>query len=115
MAKYKALVQVEMIGFAEEEPWLPGETERNPHPETLDALCSLMNICWKEWGISRTHPWRDGDFGLAGSSDRNTHRRSGFYGRVAGWFGHGDLPDPDQHWHPGNLFWGKVFQRVRPA
>lgn len=105
------LVQVEMIGFAEETPWLPGETKKNPHPETLDALCSLWNVCWHEFGIPLTHPWPDGDFGLAGSSKRNKHRRSGFFGKVAGWYGHGDMPDPDVHWDPGAFRYSKAFVR----
>ena len=105
------IVQIEMIGYAEEKLWLPGKTKRNPTAETLEALCSLMNICWHEWGIPLTHPWKDGDFGLAGSSRRNKHRSSGYFGRVAGWYGHGDVPDPDVHWDPGALEWSKVFAR----
>jgi hypothetical protein len=103
------LVQIELIGFAEETKWLPGQTKRNPHPETLDALCSLMNVCWHEWGIPLVHPFKDGDFGLAGSSRRNTHRKAGKFGKIAGWYGHGDMPDPDVHWDPGALEWSKVF------
>jgi hypothetical protein len=75
----------------------------------LDALASLMNVCWHEWGIPLVHPFPDGDFGLAGSSRRNTHRRAGKFGKIAGWYGHGDMPDPDVHWDPGALEWSKVF------
>lgn len=99
-----ALVQVEFVGYAEEKAWLPDDA-------TLDALASLMNVCWKEWGIPLSHPWPDGDFGLAGSSRRNTHRNSGKFGHIPGWYGHGDMPDPDVHWDPGNLKWSKVFER----
>lgn len=105
------IVQIEMIGFAEETLWLPGKTKKNPTAETLEALCALMNVCWTEWGVPLTHPWLDGDFGLAGSSRRNKHRKSGYFGRVAGWYGHGDVPDPDVHWDPGALEWSKVFAR----
>jgi hypothetical protein len=38
------LVQIEMIGFSKETPWLPDSG-------TLDALASLMNVCESEWGI----------------------------------------------------------------
>jgi hypothetical protein len=99
-----AIVQIEFAGYSEEQLWLP-------EPPTLDALCSLMNVCQREWGIPLEHPWPDGDFGLAGSSIRNTHRRSGKFGHIAGWYGHGDLPDPDVHWDPGALEWSKVFAR----
>jgi hypothetical protein len=97
-----AIVQIEFAGYSEEKLWLPD-------PPTLDALCSLMNVCQREWGIPLEHPWEDGDFGLAGSSIRNSHRRSGKFGHIAGWYGHGDLPDPDVHWDPGALEWSKVF------
>jgi hypothetical protein len=104
------LVQIEMIGFSEETPWLPGETNKNPNPQTLDALASLMNVCREEWGIPLSHPWPDGDYGRAG---HNPHRSSGKFGKVPGWFGHGDMPDPDVHWDPGNLKWSKVFERCQ--
>jgi hypothetical protein len=102
----KAIVQIEMIGFADEKLWLPD-------PVTLDALCSLMVTCEAEYDIPLSHPWPDGDFGLAGSSRRNTHRKSGKYGSVAGWFGHADVPDPDRHWDPGNLKWSAVFEHCQ--
>ena len=99
----KALVQVEMIGFASEKLWVPD-------PDTLDALASLMIVCREEYGIPLSHPWAVGDYGLAGSSARNTHRASGKFGTVPGWFGHADMPDPDTHWDPGNLNWPEVFK-----
>ncbi|MGO9008075.1 MAG: N-acetylmuramoyl-L-alanine amidase [Beijerinckiaceae bacterium] len=95
----KALVQIEMVGFAKETPWLPDAA-------TLDALAALMLVCRSEWGIPLSHPWPDGDYGRAG---HNPHRTSGKFGAVAGWFGHADVPDPDTHWDPGNLEWSKIF------
>jgi hypothetical protein len=87
----QAIVQIEMVGFSQEKAWLPD----NP---TLDALCSLMNVCESEWGIPLSHPWPDGDYGRAGF--HTTHRASGKFGKVAGWYGHADVPDND-HWDPG--------------
>jgi hypothetical protein len=95
------LVQIEMIGFSKETPWLPDSG-------TLDALASLMNVCEAEWGIPLSHPWEDGDYGRAGD---NPHRHAGKFGKVAGWYGHADMPPPDVHWDPGNLQWSKVFER----
>jgi hypothetical protein len=96
-----AIVQIEMVGFSDEKLWLPEQ-------DTLDALCSLFNVCEYEWGIPLSHPWPDGDYGMAGFHTK--HRGSGKFGKVAGWFGHGDVPDND-HWDPGNLRWSKVFAR----
>lgn len=98
----KARVEIEMVGSSKTTPWLPDD-------KTLDALASLMNVCESEWGIPLTRPWPDGDYGRAGN---NPHRASGKYGREAGWYGHGDMPEPDEHWDPGNLIWAGVFARA---
>gem|GEM_PF-4198355 len=98
----QAIVQIEMIGFSKEQPWLPDA-------DTLEALASLMAVCAREYAIPLTHPWPDGDFGKAGN---NPHRSSGNYGSVAGWYGHGDCPSPDTHWDPGNLKWSFVLDRA---
>ena len=52
-----------------------------------------MVVCEKEWGIPLTHPWADGDYGRAGD---NPHRHAGKFGKVAGWFAHGDMPPPER-------------------
>lgn len=98
-----AIVQIEMVGFSQEKLWLP-------EPEVVDALASLMLVCRDEWGIALSHPWVDGDFGRAGP---NPHRTAGKFGRIAGWFGHGDMPSPDTHWDPGALQWSKIFDRAK--
>jgi hypothetical protein len=95
----QAIVQIEVIGFSKEKPWLPDD-------ETVAALASLMAVCAVEYGVPLEHPWPDGDFGKAG---KNPHRSSGKYGKVAGWYGHGDCPSPDAHWDPGNLKWSAVL------
>jgi hypothetical protein len=99
----QAIVQIEMIGFSKEKPWLPDD-------DTVAALASLMAVCATEYGIPLNHPWPDGDFGKAGS---NPHRSSGKYGKVAGWYGHGDCPSPDTHWDPGNLEWSVVLGKAK--
>jgi hypothetical protein len=99
----QAIVQIEMIGFSKESPWLPDD-------DTLNALASLMAECQREYGIPLDHAWPDGDFGRAG---KNPHRTSGKYGTVAGWFGHGDCPSPDTHWDPGNLEWSVVLGKAK--
>ena len=94
-----AIVQIEVVGYAREEPWLF-------EAGTLDALSSLMLVCRDEWGIPLSHPWPDGDYGRAGD---NPHRHAGKLGKVAGWYNHGDMPAPDNHWDSGNLQWSKLF------
>jgi hypothetical protein len=98
----KAIVQIEMIGFSKETPWLPDD-------DTVEALASLMAQCSVEYGIPISHPWVDGDFGKAGP---NSHRESGNFGKEAGWYGHGDCPAPDTHWDPGNLKWSVILGRA---
>ena len=99
----QAIVQVEMVGFSQEKPWLPDD-------DTAAALASLMAVCASEYGIPLQHPWPDGDFGKAG---KNPHRSSGKYGSVPGWYGHGDCPSPDAHWDPGNLKWSVILQMAK--
>lgn len=95
----QVIVQIEMIGFSKTTPWLPDD-------ETSAALASLMALCSSEYGIPIEHPWADGDFGKAGD---NPHRSSGKFGRIPGWYGHGDCPSPDTHWDPGNLEWSQIL------
>jgi hypothetical protein len=97
-----ARVEIEMVANSKETSWLPDD-------QTLDALASLMVVCRDEWGIPLSRPWATGDYGRAG---HNPHRTAGKFGKVAGWYGHGDMPDPDSHWDPGNLNWDAVFARA---
>jgi len=99
----QAIVQIEMVGFSKETPWVPDD-------DTAAALASLMATCASEYGIPLSHPWPDGDFGKAGN---NPHRSSGKFGRIAGWYGHGDCPSPDTHWDPGNLKWSVIFDMAK--
>jgi hypothetical protein len=50
-----------------------------------------------------------GVYGMARATD--PHRNQGQYGTVAGWYGHGDVPE-NFHWDPGNLRWSEIFQRA---
>lgn len=97
-----AVIQIEMIGFSKTTRW-------DPDPDTAEALASLMAVCSVEYGIPLSRPWRDGDYGVSGP---NPHRDSGNFGTVAGWYGHGDCPSPDNHWDPGALNWSPIFVRA---
>ena len=94
-----AIVQIESVEFSKETLWFPDAA-------TAEALAALMAVCKAEYGIPLTHPWRDGDFGLAGD---NPHRHAGFWGVVPGWYSHGDVPLPDTHWDAGDLAWSMLL------
>jgi hypothetical protein len=95
-----AIAQVEMVGFSKETLWFPDD-------ETAAALAGLMAACRDEYGIPLSRPWADGVYGMATASD--PHRNGGQFGKISGWFGHGDVPAPDSHWDPGALEWSKAF------
>jgi hypothetical protein len=99
----QAIVQIEIVGYSKEQPWLPDD-------ETVEALASLIAVCLREYGIPLHRLWADGDFGKAGD---NPHRASGKFGKEAGWFGHGDCPSPDTHWDPGNLKWSVILAKAQ--
>jgi hypothetical protein len=96
-----AIAQIEMIGYSKETIW-------DPDNETLQALASLMAALKDEYGIPLTRAWPDGVYGRANADD--PHRNHGEFGKVAGWFGHGDVPSPDSHWDPGDLAWDPIFK-----
>lgn len=95
----QALVQIELVAYSKIDAWFPDEA-------TAERLAAVMATCYHLFGIPLSRPWADGDYGRAGD---NPHRHATFWGRVAGWYGHGDVPAPDSHWDPGNLQWGKLF------
>jgi hypothetical protein len=95
-----AIIQVEMVGFSKETLWRPDD-------DTAEAVASLMAVCKAEYGVPLTRPWADGTYGMARATD--PHRNGGQFGKIAGWYGHGDVPAPDSHWDPGALEWSHLF------
>ena len=94
------LVQVEVVGYSKESPWMFDDA-------TAEAVAALMAVCKAEYGIPLARHWPDGVYGMARAND--PHRNGGQFGKVAGWYGHGDVPSPDSHWDPGCLQWSKLF------
>jgi hypothetical protein len=94
------LVQVEVVGHSLERPWMFPDA-------TAAAVSALMAACHAEYGIPLSRPWPDGVYGMARASD--PHRAEHKFGRIAGWYGHGDTPSPDSHWDPGDLEWSRLF------
>lgn len=99
-----ARVQIEMVGYSKETLWLPDQ-------DTLHALASLMAVLERDVGIPLIHPWPDGVYGKATATD--PHRNAGQFGKVAGWFGHGDVPSPDSHWDPGAIQWSEILKAAK--
>ena len=48
---------------------------------------------------------------MANAAD--AHRNGGQFGKIPGWFGHGDVPAPDSHWDPGALKWSALFAMAK--
>ena len=95
-----ALVQVEVVGFSKETPYMFDDA-------TAEVIAAFMAECHSEYSIPLSRPWADGIYGKATAND--PHRAENKFGRIAGWYGHGDMPSPDSHWDPGNLEWAKLF------
>jgi hypothetical protein len=108
----KAIVQIEMTGFSKEHLWYPSGIVTLDNGKVFDykdtdkALASLMIAIEKEYGVPLSHPYADDDWGKAG---HNPTRSAGKFGKVAGWYGHQNMPDPDTHWDPGAFCWSKLF------
>jgi len=108
----EAIVQIEMVGFAQTTPWYPhgrlGRSDGNivDYGDTDIALAHLMIEIEREYGVPLSRPFTDDDWPHAG---HNPNRSAGKFGHVAGWYGHGDMPDPDVHWDPGHLQWSRLF------
>ena len=99
----KAIVQIEMVAFSKETPWFPDD-------KTADALAHLMVAIEAEYGVPLSHPFADDDWPRAG---HNPHRNAGKFGKIAGWYGHGDMPDPDVHWDPGHFLYSVLFKKCQ--
>jgi hypothetical protein len=95
-----ALVQIEVVGYSKETPWFFDD-------DTAEAVASVLATCHAEYGIPLSRPWPDGVYGMARAND--PHRNGGQFGKIAGWYAHGDVPAPDSHWDVGNLQWSKLF------
>lgn len=94
-----ALVQIELVAFSKEQPWFPDDA-------TAARLVAVMATCRHLFGLPLSRPFPDGVWGKYGD---NPNRHANKWGVEAGWFGHGDVPNPDNHWDPGNLQWSRLF------
>lgn len=92
-----ARAQIEVCGFSHETPY-------SFDSRTTDALASLMATLKVEAGIPLTRPFPDTMPPLPWSRMGFSRRHEGKWGKVAGWFGHVEVPE-NSHWDPGALRW----------
>jgi hypothetical protein len=97
-----ACVQIEMVGFSRLAPW-------TPDLPTARRLSALFETLRDECGIPLSRPFPDTLApGTVWATPSNPRRASGKWGRVAGWFGHVEVPE-NAHWDPGSLQMRSIF------
>src|SRR5262249_9058480 len=63
-------------------------------------------------GIPLSRPFPDGMPREILASTSFSRRNAGKWGKVAGWYGHVEIPN-NSHWDPGNLQWTKLLTEAR--
>jgi hypothetical protein len=101
------LLQVEIVGFSDLDPWLPG-------PSSLDPLVSLMALLHRR-NLVATALRRPAQWPLI--LDRLPAAVDTYYRRREVWddpfvYGHVEIPG-DEHWDPGSLDHPALFALVR--
>jgi hypothetical protein len=96
-----ARVQVEVVGYSKENPWLP-------RPKTLDALAWLMQTLLGTAAIPLTRPFVDLMPPKPWATESFVRRHAGKWGKVPGWYGHVEVPG-NSHWDPGALDWSTLI------
>jgi len=97
--------QIEIAGRSREEPW---SCDQATGEAVADLLATLLQAA--EIPLERAFPdampakpWATYDF---------ERRKAGKWGRVAGWYGHVEVPE-NEHWDPGALEWSKLLDRAK--
>jgi len=100
-----AHVQIELAGFSQTSPWLPTA-------DVVRVLASLMGTLRDECGIPLKRAFPDTLApGNVWATPGNPRRRSGLWGKRAGWWGHVEVPE-NSHWDPGSFRYRDVFKLV---
>ena len=98
---FEGEVQIEIADRSRATPWLPEQY-------VTDALAELLVALRRVVGIPLTHPFPDNPGRQPWATTSFSHRRAGKWGRVAGWYGHMDVPEND-HWDCGWLRWSTLL------
>jgi hypothetical protein len=101
------LLQVEIVGFSELDPWLP-------EPSSLDPLVALLALLHRR-GLVTTALERPAQWPLR--LDRLPAATEAYYRRHEIWdlpfvYGHVEIPG-DEHWDPGSLDHPALFSMIR--
>lgn len=88
-----ARAQIELVARSHASRW-------TADPEVMTAFASLLVALRDDAGIPLSRPFADGYSRRADA----VRRASGEWGRVAGWFNHGEIPEND-HWDMGAFRW----------
>lgn len=101
-----ARVQIEVVAFSKETPWLP-------LPPVTQALAALLGTLESEAGIPLTRPFPDKMPPKPWATESFARRRAGKWGKTAGWYGHVEVPE-NAHWDPGALRWSELLELAKP-
>jgi|SRR5438128_81963 len=88
-----ARAQIELVAHSRTHAW-------TADPVVMSAFASLLVALRGDAGIPLSRPFGDGYSQRADA----VHRVSGKWGRVAGWFNHGEIPE-NNHWDMGAFRW----------
>jgi hypothetical protein len=96
-----ARVQIEVVGFSKETPYLFDA-------KTTDALAELLAVLKIEAEIPLAHPFPDKMPAQPWATRSFIRRRAGKWGNVPGWYGHVEIPG-NSHWDCGALKWSALL------
>jgi hypothetical protein len=100
-----ARVQIEVAGDSRTTPWLWNDV-------TTTTVADLIATVSKAAGIPLERPFPDRMPPLPWAMESFSRRHAGTWGRVAGWYGHVEVPE-NSHWDPGALRWSTLLARAR--
>lgn len=102
---FEAEVQVELAGYSKKIPWLPV-------PQLADALAELFVVLKHVCDIPLARPFPNNPGPEPWATAMYPRRRTGKWGRVAGWFMHMEVPE-NKHWDAGYFNWDAFMARCR--
>lgn len=102
-----ARVQIEVIGFSQTKPY-------SFDLRTRDALAMLLAVLSDSSvaGIPLARPFTDDMPAQPWATTSFPRRLVGKWGKVAGWYGHVEVPN-NSHWDPGALQWTGLLSAAR--